>query len=376
LPLPLIPVSTRSRFRLLLALVLIVVVVALLWLVLAKAKPESSGGQPRPAANNLTPVVVAKAAPTTDDVTLGVVGSALASSSVTLFPATAGEVDKVLFVAGDRVKKGQLLVQLVDRSEHLAVQSAAAQLDAADRLLKRYQRTKGSGAVSATIIDEAQIARRQAEIALGQAREQLRDRAVEAPFSGVVGIAQVDPGDRVASDTPLTTLDDRTLLSVSFQVPEPFLARLKPGHAVTLSNVAFPERQFKGKLAHIDSRIDPVTRTVQVRAAVPNPDDLLRPGMSFNIKLNLPGEPVMQVPELAVQWSRDGSYVWAVRENTSVRVPVRVIRRIEGAVFVDGELRAGDPIVVEGVQRLRPGRAVRVVQQDGATEVPSTAGTS
>ncbi len=279
----------------------------------------------------------------------------------------------MLFAAGDQVKKGQVLVQLVDRSQKLAVELAATQRDAADRLLKRYQRTQGSGAVSATVIDEAQIALRRAEIELAQAREQLRDRTVQAPFSGVVGIAQVDPGDRVGPDTALTTLDDRALLSVAFQVPEPFLARLKAGQPVSLRNVAFPAREFNGKLARIDSRVDPVTRTINLRAAVPNTDDLLRPGMSLAVKLTLPGVPVIRVPELSVQWSREGSHVWTVRDRKSVRVPVRVVRRMEGAVLVDGELRDGETVVVEGIQRLRPERAVRVVQEGRPTGSPSSA---
>lgn len=360
-------VSSRSQFhRLSLLPLLIVAIVALvLWFVFAQGEDNTAATGARPdTARDATPVVVAKAAPAKDDVTLDVVGSALASASVTIFPAVTGEVDRVLFTAGDRVKKGQLLVQLINRSERLAVDMAATQLDAADRLLKRYRRTQGSGAVSATVLDEAQIAFRQAEIELAQAREQLRDRAVHAPFNGVVGIAQVDPGDRVATDTPLTTLDNRALLSVTFQVPEPFLARLKTGHPVSLKNVAFPKREFNGTLAHIDSRVDPVTRTVHVRASVPNADDLLRPGMSFSVKLTLPGAPVIRVPELAVQWSREGSHVWAVRDGKSVRVPVRVVRRVEGEVFVDGDVRPDEAIVIEGVQRLRPGRATRVVQAD------------
>lgn len=368
------PRPSRRSFPVVIAVIALAVL--LLWLVFANQQ-EDATGTPRPAgaARNATPVVTAKATSANDAVTLAITGSALASSSVTVFPAVAGEVDSVLFKAGERVKKGQLLVQLVNRSEQLAVKLAANRLDAADRLLKRYQRTKGSGAVSATVLDEAQIAHRQAEIELAQAREQLRDRAVHAPFNGVVGIAQVDPGDRVGTDTVLTTLDDRSLLSVAFQVPEAFLARLQAGHPVSLHNVAFPGRTFSGKLARIDSRIDPVTRTVHVRATVPNADDLLRPGMSFNVKLTLPGQPVIRVPELAVQWSREGSHIWAVRDGASVRVPVRVVRRMEGAVLIDGDVRAGEAIVVEGVQRLRPGRAVRVVQENREPATPATPAT-
>lgn len=357
------PFSPQSRPRFLLALLLVALAALGLWFIYASRQDDTSAAPPAQASRAATPVVVAQVAQASDDVRLDVVGSALASSSVSIFPAVSGEVARILFTAGDRVKKGQLLLQLDERNEQLAVKLAASQLDAADRLLQRYRRTQGTGAVSDTVIDEARIAHRQAEIALAQAREQLRDRAVRAPFSGIVGIAQIDPGDRVAPTTLLTTLDDRSRLSVSFQVPESFLARLKVGQSVPVKNVAFPDREFPGTLAHIDSRVDPVTRTVNVRATVPNADDLLRPGMSFSIGLVLPGAPVLRVPELAVQWSRDGSHVWAVREGLSVLVPVRVVRRMEGSVLVDGKLRENETVVIEGVQRLRPGRAVRVVQE-------------
>src|SRR5690606_29791960 len=109
---------------------------------------------------------------------------------------------------------------------------------------------------------EAQIAFRQAELELALAQEQLRDRSIRAPFAGVMGIAQVDPGDRVGPDTVVTTLDDRTSLTVSFQVPEPFLPRLALDQSLTLTTIAFPGQEFSGKLSHIDSRIDAQTRTL------------------------------------------------------------------------------------------------------------------
>lgn len=311
-------------------------------------------------------MVVAEIQAAVDNVMIDVVGSGIAAASVTLYPAVSEEVERVLFTAGQQVKKDQLLVQLEDRDEKLAVKLASARLDGAKQLLERYQRAQGSGAVAANALDEAEIAHRQAEIELEIAQEQLRQRSVRAPFAGVVGIAQVDPGNRVGPDTVLTTLDDRTSLSIAFQVPEPFLARLKQDQTLKLANVAFPDRQFEGKITHIDSRIDTQTRTVTVRATVPNKEDLLRPGMSFRIGLALPGEPVIRVPELAVQWAREGAHIWIVRDGKSVRIPVQVVRRMEGSVLAKGEAQTGEAVVVEGVQRLRPGRSVRVVQSEAA----------
>lgn len=354
--------SSRSR-RLIAALLVLLVLALLAWWWLG-AEQQVQAPQSSASDNARTPVVIAETQVARDNVTLEVVGSGIAAASVTVFPAVSGEVERVLFTAGQQVKKDQLLVKLVDRDEQLAVKLAQTRLDGARQLLNRYQRAQGSGAVSENVLDEARIAFRQAEIELAQAREQLRYRSIRAPFAGVVGIAQVDPGDRVGTDTALVTLDDRNSLSVAFQIPEPFLARLQRGQKLALTTVAFAEREFAGQLAHIDSRIDAQTRTVTVRATVPNDEDLLRPGMSFRIRLPLTGEDLLRVPELAVQWAREGAHVWIIRDEKSVRVPVQVVRRMEGSVLVKGDMQAGEAVVIEGVQRLRPGRLVRLIQTD------------
>lgn len=352
--------SRRLLFILLILAVIVAVAIAAFLPLSRNANAPSA--QPAVAAQ-AAPVIVAAIRAARDDVVVDAVGSALASHAVIVYPAVAGEIERVTFSAGQRVKEGELLVQLVDRAERIAADQAEARVAAAARLLKRYEETRGSGAISDSVLDEARLALRSAELELAQAREALRDRTVRAPFSGVVGIVRVDPGNRVTTTTALTTLDRRDPLSVAFQVPEPFLGRLQHGQEVALETVAFPGRSFTGTLTRIDSRVDPVTRTLTVRADVPNPDDLLRPGMSFSVRLALPGEPVLRVPELAVQWGREGSHVWVVRDGLGHKVPVRVVRRLDAVVLVDGELRAGEPVVLEGFHRLRPQRPVQIVQE-------------
>lgn len=352
-----------ARRPLLVLLILVILVAAVIAVLVPLLRNGSAQPQQTAPPVQAAPVIVSAAQAARDDVTVDVVGSALASSAVVVYPAVAGEIERVAFSAGQRVKEGELLVQLVDRRERIAVAQAETRVEAAARLLKRYENTRESGAVSASVLDEARVALRSAELELAQAREALRDRAVHAPFSGVAGISQVDPGNRVTPTTVLTTLDRRDPLSVAFQVPEPFLGRLQRGQTIKLETVAFPGRDFTGTLTRIDSRVDPATRTLAARAEVPNPDDLLRPGMSFSVRLALPGEPVLRVPELAVQWGREGSHMWVVRDGIGHKVPVRVVRRLDAVVLVDGELRAGEPVVLEGFHRLRPQRPVQVVRE-------------
>lgn len=312
------------------------------------------------------PVITAPVRPVADDVKLELLGSGLARRAATLQAAAAGEVRTLHFSAGERVRAGQLLLALDDRAQALAVAQAETRLDAARRLRDRLAPLDGSGALPQTQIDDATLAFREAELALAQAREALKDRRLTAPFDGVVGLPQLQPGDRAEAGSVVTTLDDRRVLRVRFSVPELWLGRLQRGQALEVATPAHGAQRFAGRLVQIDSRVDPVARTVPLEAEVPNADDRLRPGMSFTVHLALPGSPQPAVPELAVQWDRDGAHVWAVRDGKAQRVAVRPLRRQAGVVLLDAALRAGEPVVVEGVQRLREGRAVEVVGQNGA----------
>ena len=326
---------------------------------------------PRPAATQPVPVVTAPVREIEDTLAVDAIGSGQALRSATLQPAVAGEVASLHFKPGDRVRAGQVLLRLVSRRQQLDVDLATARVDSTRRLLARYAGTEGTGAVPGSVIDEARSALQSAEIELALTQEALAERVLRAPFDGVVGLAQVDPGDRVTPDTALLQLDDRRRLLLDFDLPEPYLARVKPGQPVSATSVAYPGRRFEGRLAQIDSRIAPDTRTLRLRAELPNTDDLLRPGMSFQVRLALPGVRQMQVPELALQWGREGGHVWVVRNGQAVQVAVQLVRRLEDTVLVDGALQPGEPVVVEGVQRLRPGRAVAAVN-GGAPARPAT----
>lgn len=359
----------------------LLVVAALAWRVQAQgggAPPPAAGAAapadpaPRPAASGgagrggaPAPVVVAGVQSAEDRPVLEVVGTARAQRSALLYPAVAGEVAAVRFRAGQAVQAGQVLVQLVDRPQRLAVELAEARQAQAQALLARYERTRGTGAVPESLIDEAASALRLAGIELAQAREAVADRQVRAPFAGTVGLPGAEPGERVGTDKLLATVDDRRTLQVEFTLPEQHLPQLAPGQALEVASAALPGQVFAGRVAQIDSRVDAATRSLRLRADVPNRGDALRPGMSLQVRLALPGGTHLQVPELALQWDREGAFVWAVREQRSVRVPVRPVRRSAEQVLLDGDLQPGEAVVVEGVHALRAGRAVNVIGRLG-----------
>jgi membrane fusion protein, multidrug efflux system len=332
----------------------LVILIALATQTVLMVSPPAALAQP-------APVITAPAIEVLDNVRITATGSGQAVRAAVLRPAAPGEVAEVKFEAGDRVQENEVLLRLVDRTQRLDVDLAESQLEAARQLMKRYRGTRKSGAVPGSVIDEARTRLRNAEIALEQAREALADRLVRAPFDGVVGIAHVMRGDRVTTESIVTTIDDRRVIRVAFAVPERYLGRLAVDQPVTVANVAFPGRQFDGRIVQIDSRVDLVSRHVQVLADVQNDEDLLRPGMSFEVNLDLPGERYPSVPQLALQWDGDGAFVWVLRGSTASRVPVRSVRRTRGRVLLAGDLQAGEQVVVEGVQRLRPGEEVRVI---------------
>ncbi len=283
------------------------------------------------------------------------VGTSRAVLSAELYPATSGEVTSVNFEPGQFVREGEILVQLDSRKETLAVEQAALQLEEAERLYDRYRRSAGSGAVVPTALDAAKTAAELARVELRRARIALEDRTIRAPFDGHAGSTDIDPGDRVTPDTPVTTLDDRSHLFVSFDIPEIFIGELAPGDDVKLETWGVSAPRIVGSVVDIGSRIDPQTRTFAVRAKVENSNDRLRPGMSFRVAVELAGEMYAVVAETGVQWGTDGAYIWSVRDGKAHRKAVRIIERREGLVLVDGDLDSNDIIVVEGVQRMRDG---------------------
>lgn len=149
---------------------------------------------------------------------------------------------------------------------------------------------------------------------------------------------------------------------VDFPAPEGIFQRLRPGRVVQLSPYADPSRTIDARVRAVDSSVSVDTRSFTVRTAVPNRDDSLRPGMSFRASFESLGEARPAVPEAAVVWGGDGSYLWAVRDGAARRVPITIVERRDGQVLVSGAVRAEERIIVEGVQKVRDGQKVRLVQ--------------
>ncbi len=292
-----------------------------------------------------------------EQVKLEAVGTSQALKSVILYPATAGEVTAVRFNAGQKVEIGQTLLELDQRAESLAVELATVSLKDAERLYQRYQRASGN-TFAPTVIDEARTAMELRRIELKSAQVALADRTVKAPFSGYIGITDIDVGDRITTSTPIATLDDRSTLIVRFAVPEALYGQLQTGQDITINRWQHRNEHDQGKIIDVDSQINPTTRTFIVRAHVDNQADLLRPGMSFRVQLTVERQRYPTVPEVAVQWGGDGAYLWAVKDGVVQQVSLNIVQRLTGKLLIDADLSPEMQVVVEGVQRMREGAQV------------------
>ena len=332
---------------------------------LAACSEEAQTEARRRGPGGPVPVVAHVVSDEAERVRIEAVGTARATRSVELFAEAAGEVVAVNFEPGARVRAGDALVELDARDERLALELADVRLAEARRLLERYEASQARGelSVAETVLDAARSAVDAARIERDRARVALADRTVTAPFDGVVGLTEVDAGDRVDPATLITSLDDRSELLVRFPVPEAYVGRVSAGDAVEIETWTVGRARARGRVEEVDSRIDPTSRSFFVRARVPNTEDDLRPGMSFRVALDLLGDSYPVVPEVAVLWGADGAYVWVVEDERARRVPVAVVQRAPGRVLVEGQFASDARVVAEGVQRMRAGLTVRVLDE-------------
>lgn len=331
---------------------------------------DGAGPSASPGGQRASAAVVAEASFAAERIRLEAVGTARAQRSATLFAPAAGEVEAINFSSDQQVTQGDVLLELDREAEELAVELGRVRRADADRIVTRLRSLSRSGAVAQATLDDALTTLEAARIELKTAEVALSDRFVVAPFSGRIGLTDLDVGDRITSDTRIATLDDRSSLLVRFDVPEALLGRVAVGDTASVVPWTGGQMTAQGTVYDVDSRVDEENRSFTVRARIPNEDDRLRPGMSFRVSLDIQGPERPRVPEIAIQWGGDGSFVWVVSDQTAKRVPVTILQRQEAMVLIDGAIERGDLVVVEGLHRMRPGAPVEMVPEDRLAPQP------
>lgn len=330
-------------------------------LTLGDAMAQSRGGQGQQATIVITEPVRFDGLQTNIDA----VGTAEAIKSIELYPAVADKVSAVLFVPGQYVEEGQIILELDARRQDAAVRRAKIELADAERNLTRLEKSKNNGAVTLSELDDARTVKELAEVNLLSAQVELEDRTVRAPFAGILGLTDIQVGDRISTSTLITSLDDRSELFVNFTVPESSLRSVRGDGTLDQENelVLHPwtdrEASIIARLAQIDSRIDGLDRTIKVRAIFTNSNDTYLPGMSFRVNLSIQGQEYAAVPESGLSWGASGAFVWISDQGKAKRVAVQIKQRLRGKVLVEGDLNRGELLITEGISRLREGQAVR-----------------
>lgn len=311
------------------------------------------------SANPAIPVTTTVIEPSSWVDTIEAVGTTKASESVTLTAKITETVRKVNFSDGQRVDAGDVLVEMTSGQQVAALAEAQATFKDAERLMKRNDDLVRQGTVSKQVADTARATHDSSQARVALLRAQLADRVVTAPFSGVLGLRQVSVGALVTPGTVITTLDDIDTIKLDFGLAERYFARLQPGLELTATSVAYPGRYFSGRISSIDSRVDPVTRSILVRAVLPNSDHALRAGMLMTVNVLQAGREVLALPEIAVEQVGSGSFVYRVKPDMKVeRVEVELGARQNGKVEVIRGIDASTRIVVDGMVKLRDGSTI------------------
>ncbi|WP_233078330.1 efflux RND transporter periplasmic adaptor subunit [Rheinheimera soli] len=291
-------------------------------------------------------------------------GTALANESVQIVTNTSDYLTALHINEGQRVEKGQLIAQLNDVEERARVAELSASLLDQKRQLDRVKNLAKTQATAQSLLDEQQTRVNTTQAQLDAVKARLNEMTIRAPFSGVLGLRQVSEGAYLTSGTVLTTLDDLNLIRLEFSVAEYYLAQLKPGMAVNSSSVAYPGKVFTGQIKAIDTRLDPVTRSVKVHALVPNEQLELRPGMLLNVGVTLDELQALQISEKAIVPLQNKHYVFVVNKDNSVtQTEVQLGQRMPGLVEIVSGLSSGDEVVIEGTTKIRSGSLITKVGQ-------------
>lgn len=293
------------------------------------------------------------------------VGSLTASQGVFVTSEVPGQVEAILFQSGQPVEKGDVILRLDDSVDQAELDGLVAERRLAQVQFERTRQLLEERSVSRSEFDEAAARLESAEANVASKRAVIRKKAIRAPFSGRLGIREVDLGEYLAPGAHIVPLQSLTPIYVDYTVPERELARLHGGQEVVLEVAAYPGEAFRGEVTAINPGLDEATRTVRVRASLENQDERLRPGMFAQVR-TVAGDPreVLTLPRTAVTYNPYGDNVFLVQEQDgTLTVELRQIDTGEmrdGRVAVLDGLEAGDRVVRAGQVKLRNGQAVTI----------------
>ena len=343
-----------------------------------------------------------------------VLGVAKGRQSVSITSKNAELITAVRFRDGDRVRAGQVLVDLQGTEQDAAIDQAQSVADLAKLNADRWNTLYQRGIAAKSSADQYNAVYAQANASLAAAKARRQDRVIRAPFAGVVGLSDVAPGALISPGAVIATLDDVEVMRVDFDVPDRYLAQLKDGTPITAKSDSYPTENFDGTISKLDSRINERTRTIKARALIANRGGKLRPGMLMRIGIQEGVRQALVVPEAAVQFDDTAAYVFVVTDRPAGQGaggqgaagagqgapapggqgaaapggagrpagPAKIATkrsivagaRDRGLIEIKVGVREGDVIVADGINRLQAVTPVRIVRTGEGGEASFTSG--
>jgi membrane fusion protein (multidrug efflux system) len=294
---------------------------------------------------------------------LQAVGSLVATQGILVTTEVAGKVSEIRFESGQQVEAGTLLLQLDDSIDRAELEGIVAERRLAELQFKRREELVEKKTISRSDYDEAQLRLENARAQLDTKQAQIAKKRITAPFSGLLGIRQVDLGEYLqpgAAIVPLQALDP---LYVDYSLPERHLGLISVGQTVQIEVQAYAGETFTGRISALNPGIDPGTRSLRIRATLANPQSRLRPGMFAEVRTILPQRPaVLTLPQTAITYNPYGDSVFVIEDGETGTTVQR--RQVEtggvrnGRVEIAQGLQAGERVVIAGQVKLRNGQAV------------------
>jgi membrane fusion protein (multidrug efflux system) len=319
----------------------------------AAGRPSSGG----PSA--LVTVVTAAAKREPMGIAIEAVGTTRANESVQVTSKASNTITAIRFKESEDVERGTVLVQMDDAGAQADLAVAQAALVRSRSQYDRSRDLASRQALSAADLEQVEATLKADVARVAAAQVRVEDTVIRASFSGRTGFRQVSVGSLVNPGTVITTLDDIHVIKLDFTVPETYLFVLRRGLTITAAATGLPDRKFLGEVTNIESRVDPVTRSIIVRAELPNADHVLRQGMFMTVSLQGDVVPTLLVPEEAIVPERGRTYVFVVANGLVQRREVRTGKRRPGDVEIVEGLAENERVVVEGTQNIRDGSSVQ-----------------
>ncbi|WP_201859160.1 efflux RND transporter periplasmic adaptor subunit [Microvirga soli] len=312
---------------------------------------------------------------------IGAIGTAKAANGVELAFETAGIVSQIKFKANQEVRKGEVLVQLDDTVERADIQDVQAAVKTAESSFERAKTLSSRGYGTEANFDQASALLAAARSRLARLQATIEQKALKAPFSGVIGIPRIDVGQYLQPGTVIASFQDLSSMKVDFTIPEQRAAEVKLGQEVRVGTTE-ADLPFKGRVIGKDPRVDPATRLVSVQALIEdNKDGAILPGQFLHVEVVLPEQPnVMTVPQTAVITSLYGDYVYTVEQEERAGQQVQVVkqvfvktgRRRGGAIEILSGIQSGQQVVASGQNKLQAGATVKIDNSIDVTKLDTT----